>query len=250
MRLLLLVLLFSPFITFANYPDFYTSHGNYNIRSNDVLWHRTVWRHMDLQLSANTPYLGCENNLPQILISAVRRGSIKAYNSDSLKPVNILNWKALNDRLTIFTDAEAANTIRLTPFDLQELELREDLVFDSRHSRMYVDITAISLYLPADHPINPYGFRVHIATFSTKELYATLFKEHYWVGPNNLKSRITYEAAFKARYFDAPIVKVNNYDNSYYTDYISDPQKIRAYSDEIENKIRSFEYDLWIPGAN
>jgi hypothetical protein len=120
------------------------------------------------------------SELSAIILTAFQQGRIKAYQNDSL--THTLSWNDAEKRLIIPSTDFGDDTIDLymehgadwrkmvspkayfSGKDLYQIELKEEVIFDKEHSRMYRDIQTITIYFPADHPENTRGIQVNIAT--------------------------------------------------------------------------------------
>lgn len=123
--------------------------------------------------------------------------------------------------------AEAAGSAveYYSPQDLYQLELKEDQIFDKQRSRMYYDLLAITLKVPADHPLNIKGIEIPAGSFSYKELVQKVFKNNpnaVWYNPYNDAEHRTLADAFELRLFSSYIIKVSNPADDYLVDiYLS-----------------------------
>ena len=165
------------------------------IKSSDVMYKKTITRALDLREKQNMPLYSRNMEMTALLINAITKGTIKAYENDSLQTqltIEEFSIRTLTpDALTMMkTDTneiilehgenwkEVRNGIiseRFTARDFYQLEIKENVVFDKQRSKMYYDIQSISIYFPADHPKNEKGIQLPIASFSYKELVEGLF---------------------------------------------------------------------------
>ena len=56
-----------------------------------LMWKRTLWRRVDLKEKQNKPFFAMNRELSKIIISAVERGVLIPYRSDSVNDVNVMS---------------------------------------------------------------------------------------------------------------------------------------------------------------
>ncbi len=127
------------------------------------------------------------------------------------------------------------------------LEIKEDLIFDRKRSRMYHDIQAITLVIPGEY--YPAGIDKALATFSYKELVENVFIDNpqaIWFNPKNTIENRNLADAFDLRLFDARIVKYTNpKDNMIEDIYNLDLKLSLGKSQQYEHDILEYESNLW-----
>ena len=135
------------------------------------------------------------------------------------------------------------------PKDIYQLEIKEDMIFDKQRSRMYYDIHAITLKVPADHPLNIKGIEVPIASFSYKELVDKAFNNNpdaIWYNPYNDAEHKKLADAFELRLFSSYIVKVSNPNNDYIVDIYGGDQWTGIMASQWKAfELLEFEHNLW-----
>jgi len=131
--------------------------------------------------------------------------------------------------------------------DLTILELREDLIFDKRRSRMIHDIQAITIKIPSK--LHPAGLELPLASFSYKELVDNVFKENpaaIWYNPDgNLAEHRNFGEAFEMRLFMAHLFKVANWDDAAIEDIYGSGKASVVSGQNIEFELADYEQDLW-----
>ena len=170
-----------------------------------LMWKRTLWRRVDLKEKQNKPFFAMNRELSKIIISAVERGVLIPYRSDSVNDANVMSREDFliniqQENLDAeddfddggFEDDPFAAAFEDDPFATDEeeietgpifipnrefsiFEIKEDLYFDRIHSRIYFDIQSISMYLPGDSFYNLTGVEKPVASFRFIDLY-NLFK--------------------------------------------------------------------------
>jgi len=237
------------------------------VRTSDKMYRKELVRALDLREPQNKTLFSKNHEITKLLINAVMNGQITAYTNDSL--TDLLPLKAFTERMTmpnsneIPTDLEELKMMYPDTWeeilknpptpelyfakDLYQMEIKEDLFFDKQRSKMYYDIKAITLFIPADHPQNEKGIQEPVASFDFKEL-EKFFKDN----PNAVSFNSQNDAehknladAFKLRLFSSYIIKVSNADDQYLTDIYNDPVKGIMASQWAAHDLLEYEHNLW-----
>lgn len=132
----------------------------------------------------------------------------------------------------------------LFPSQLYKLELKEDVIFDKKRSRLYHDIQTVTMIMPAKY-MGALGFEKPIASFKYSDL-AKLFRAHpeeaIWFNEQNNAQHKNLADAFDLWLFSSYITKVSNPTGQ----TISDGTRngLLAAQQAMEELIE-FEYSLW-----
>ncbi|MEM7550665.1 MAG: gliding motility protein GldN [Bacteroidota bacterium] len=257
--------------------DGYNPNSVHPIHENDIMYKKRVWRRMDLREKQNQPFFAFNNEVTKIMIEAVMKGDLYAYQSDSLS--NRYTKEQFEEQLTIpelggglsdeekalgfseddgwgdsgwgdegDSDAEEQEVISdlFLPNQVNVLEIMEDIIFDKKRSRLYYDIQTIKLVLPPE--LFDTGLEKVVATFRYKDL-EELFRKTphaYWFNPQNSREHKNLSDAFALRLFKANLVKVENPEDSYIVDiYNKSPKQGIMASQWLENEIIEYEHNLW-----
>ena len=211
-----------------------------------LMWKRTLWRRVDLKEKQNKPFFAMNRELSKIIISAVERGVLIPYRSDSVNDANVMSredfliniqqenldaeddfddggfeddpFAAAFEDDPFATDEEEVETgpIFIPNREFSIFEIKEDLYFDRIHSRIYFDIQSISMYLPGDSFYNLTGVEKPVASFRFIDLYnlfKSMPKEAIWFNDSNIAQHKNLGDAFLLRLFKGIIVKVANADD-------------------------------------
>jgi hypothetical protein len=132
--------------------------------------------------------------------------------------------------------------------DLYELELKEDMIFDKKRSRMYHDIKTITLHVPSGAPGNTAGMEKPIATFKYSDL-VKVFRNNpqnaIWFNAQNDAQHKNLADAFELWLFNSYITKVSNPGDSMLSDvYGSEKEGILA-AQQTASDLVEYEYNLW-----
>ncbi len=241
------------------------------INQDDQLYRKTMWYRIDLQEKQNKAFHARGNELTNTIIEAAKAGIIRPFSNDSLATRMSLDefmqnltmpnqatepeWNLDDD--VVWEDPNNAeqqnqngeNTVKAEeylPREFKILELKEDLVFDKKRSRMYHDIQAITIFLPADK--NPTGIEKPIATFSYRELVENVFRDNpaaIWYNNQNPKEHRNLEEAFELRLFAAHLVKYSNSEDSSIEDITAVGKAALVSSIQMEHELLEYEHNLW-----
>jgi gliding motility associated protien GldN len=132
--------------------------------------------------------------------------------------------------------------------DLYEIELKEDMIFDKKRSRMYHDIKTITLHVPSSAPGNVSGIETPIATFKYSDL-VKVFRNNpqnaIWFNAQNDAQHKNLADAFELWLFNSYITKVSNPGDSMLSDvYGSERDGILA-AQQTASDLVEYEYNLW-----
>ncbi len=280
-KILLLSILISgiSIVGFAQedpYANQYNEHSVRPIRKDDQMFKKSLWWRMDLRTKQNTPFFANNNEISRLLINAVREGRIEPFTNDSLN--TRMSIEDFNEKLRIpqaALDAEAdfkkfedenldwgpgtGGTASKSkkeekapisneyfPRQLYILELKEDLIFDSRRSRMFHDLQVITLMIPAEQ--TPTGIEKVVCSFSYFELVHKVFKHNpdaIWFNPQNSSQHRNLTDAFELGLHGKYLVKYENPRDSYIVDIYGANKRSLQMSEQAVYRLMEYEATLW-----
>jgi gliding motility associated protien GldN len=249
------------------------------IRKDDQMFKKSLWFQMDLRTKKNAPFFAQNNELPRLIIDAAKKGLLQPYYSDSL--ATTITKEEFLERLRIpQADREedlllasseddwgsasggekkrkpvfAPDQDEYLPKQLFRIEIKEDLIFDKRRSRMYHDIQAITIIIPGE--VSATGVDKVLASFSYKELYDKLFHiekggkkydnpDAIWFNPQNPAEHRNLSEAFDLRLFESRLVKYENPKNSHIEDLYENSKRALIHSEEAVYQLMEYEALLW-----
>jgi gliding motility associated protien GldN len=260
--------------------DGYNPHSLNPIHKHDQLFKRTLWVRMDCREKINKPFHAKNHELAKVMLDAVRAGLVRPFMNDSL--MTRMDEQTLTERLTI-PEAEAGlsaeekalgfkpedalmggadswddegkdkkkvseTATTFFPKDMYIFEIKMDLIFDKKRSRMYRDIQSITIVIPAEK--NPAkGVDIPIASFSYKELVEGVFADNpeaIWYNFENPGQHMGLAHAFELNLFNGRIVKMENGDDVYLdTMYGNDQRAALVAAEQIKYDLLEFESLLW-----
>lgn len=176
------------------------------IRSADVMWHRRLWREIDLTEKTNQHLYFYKNNpkpnlcLFDLIYQHVLNGSLKAYSTKDDKFTTELNVDSLPILLadSIYISDTTENKIKqfvpVVSKDVVKFWLKEDWIYDSKYSRIDVRIIGIC-------PV-----RIKKDEFGQVIGYQQLF----WVYFPHARNILVNHEAFKKESEDAPRISFDD----------------------------------------
>jgi gliding motility associated protien GldN len=232
----------------------------YSIREVDVAWKRRVWQQIDVKQKKNQPFIyeGDEYTgggaFIEILIDAVKKGKIAAYNPLDDAFTTPMDLEAIERSLGGSVDSELViDPITLeeqwtrveTEFNVNSVskyQIKEDWLFDRNAGRMVVRIIGIAPLV--DRYDEGGNFRGSLALFWL--YYPDLRKilANYEVyNPLNDINRISWSDYFDNRYFDSYVIR-NSANNPTKRKYDAGLRGLEEAQRDME-KIYNMEMDMW-----
>ncbi len=169
------------------------------------------------------------------------------------------NGKVMKDKKgkTIMVPAPAAvaaapvlpaGSFEYRPKDLYQLELKEEMIFDKKRSRMYHDIKTIKLLVPSTLAQNTSGIETEVATFKYSDL-VKVFRAHpenaIWFNAQNDAQHKNLADAFELWLFNSYITKVSNAADARLDDLYGGGQQGILAAQQTAADLIEYEYNLW-----
>jgi len=127
------------------------------------------------------------------------------------------------------------------------IQIREDIIFDKRRSRLYYDTQAITLYVPGEYTAEK--FDKPLGVFSYKEL-EDYFRRRpdicIWYNQYNSAENKNLADAFLMRLFHGNLTKVENPDDALISEiYDGSPKEGIFAAEWLEMQLMEKEHNLW-----
>lgn len=229
------------------------------LREADVMWSRTVWRKLDLREKLNLPLyfpvqpIGDRQSLTQVLIEAIKEGSLSAYAPMDDDFRTILTREEVTRIFTHFDTLMIENPdspgdiipkvvqVDLDLSEITEYRIKEEWFFDKQRSVMDVRIVGI---MPVRKEIIEDEVR-------TKPLFWIYFPEARIILNNkavfnrfNDAARVSYDDIFSKRMFASYIYKESNVYDRNISDYTMGTDALLE-ADRIKKNMFDMESDYW-----
>jgi len=230
------------------------------VREADVMWHRRIWRTIDLREKINHPLyypispIADRKSLFDVIKEGVSNGELTAYDfSDDEFAIPLTKSEAvasMGDTITVYQEDEYGDpSIEVKTYeevgsvDIIAFRLKEDWFFDRERSMMDVRIMGIC---PVKNLLNDDG-----SVRGPKPLFWIYFPEARYVFANydvfnrqNEAEKRTYEDIFWKRMFNSYITKRSNvYDRSL-PEYKT-ALDLLLEAEKIKEDLFIMEHDLW-----
>lgn len=241
--------------------DNYNQYSYRAILDKDIMFKKTVWRRLDLKEKQNKAFMTSGRELPTLIMEYIKRGKIKAYSSDSLDDGKVLTMDEFKAKLKDPNAGDIGDTAGMSADEIKQLlgqntdidtklmtlvDLKEDVIFDRKRSRMYYDIMSITVYIPAS--LNPRGFDMPVATVKYKELADNFKKDKRaaWFNRENDAEHRNYVDAFDLRLFNSFLIKVSNPEDELIIDTYGGDQRAGRYgAEKAAMDLLEYENNLW-----
>ena len=241
------------------------------------LMQRTLWWRVDLKEKQNHSFFARGFEISHIIIQAVKSDLLTPYANDSVMvPMNkkdfLENLKIPDqgggiteeERALGFTEEDAfgdddwgdlgsnfsseeEGSDEFAAQDFSVIEIKEDWFLDKVRSRMYHDIQAITLILPADK--NPALFEKPVASFRFIDLvkiFRSMPQKAIWYNAKNNSKHLNMSDAFLLRMFYGNLVKIANPEDDRIIDVYSKSRKQAIIASlQLEHALVEFENQLW-----
>ncbi|MBW6482165.1 MAG: gliding motility protein GldN [Vicingaceae bacterium] len=230
-----------------------------HVREQDVMWHRRIWREIDLREKINHPLyypitkINDRKSLFDVMKDAIMEGTITAFDeADDEFTVQLTISQAIakmGDSTEIFVEDEFGELVPTLTYketasiDVIKYQMKEDWFFDRERSIMDVRIMGIS---PIVSVLDENGdFK------GLKRLFWVYFPEARYVFANydvfnrqNDAERRTFEDIFWKRMFNSYIIKRSNVYDRGLIDYKLGIDLLLE-ADQIKEEIFNMEHDVW-----
>lgn len=197
------------------------------IRSQDVMWHRRLWREIDLKDKINQHLYFSKNNpnpntsLFDLILQEVVNGNLNAYHpkddkfSEKIDSNSILNF--IGD--SVFSNDTSINKKKvfqpLKSKDVVKLWLKEDWIYDSKYSKIEVRILGVCpLKIKRDEFGQVIGFEQLFWVYFP-QLRFTLVNYEAFKKEITDNERVSFDDVFIDRKFDSFIINQNT-NNDYH----------------------------------
>lgn len=232
----------------------------------DLSYMKEIYRNLDLEKGPNAALYYPEDviegkeNLFRLIFNLVLDGQIPAYEyldgkeifSDQYK----MNVKDILERFDIYAQEVKGSTEKNPKYIIEESDVPTGLVknyyiiekweFDRRSSSMKTKVEAIC---PVISTFGDYGDLTKYPMFWIKmeSLSPYLSQQYVSIDDDNNLPQYTLNDFFTMNLYDGEIYKIRNLRNLTMAQMYPDEDDLRRAQDSIDNKLRNYGKDLWVP---
>lgn len=232
----------------------------------DLVWQRDIYRQIDLRNDVNAPLYYPEDvvdgqqNLFRLMFSLVLSGKLPAYEYLDGREVFTDQYKVkvgeMLDRFGIYAQQARGSTPANPRYEIAEADVPtaqvlnyyviEKWEFDKRTNRTKTRIVAIC---PILNKIGDYGEETRYPMFWVKfdQLRPFLASQYVFLTDDNNLARHSLDDFFTLGMYQGDIVKTKNLRNLSMQQMYPDADRLRAAQDSIDNRLRNFGGNLWVP---
>lgn len=230
----------------------------------DLEWTRTIYRQIDLSKDVNAPLYFPEDvvdgqqNLFRILLSLVVDEKIPAYEYLDGREVFTEKYQIkvpeMLERFGIYYKQDGGS--RRSKYVIEEADVPTGQVlnyyivekweFDRRSNQMKVRVEAIC---PVLNKYGDYGGEAKYPMFWVKfdQLRPYLAQQYVFLTDDNNLARYSLDDYFTMNMYQGDIYKTKNLRNLSLAQQHPDPDDLKHAQDSIEQRLRSFDKNLWVP---
>ncbi len=231
------------------------------------MWERIIYRQLDLTQNENLalyypdePVDGQES-LFRIILRVVCNGQVPAYEYLDGREVFTDQYKIkvgeMLDRFHIMYTTGRGSTEKNPRYVIDESDVPSNEVlsyyaieryeFNSLENRVNKQIQAIC---PVLHRVDDYGGEpIKYPMFWVKldQLRPYLAQQSIFVDDDNNLAKYNYDDYFQLGMYKGDIYKTRNLRNQSLMQMFPDPDDLKHAQDSIENRLRAFDRNLWVP---
>lgn len=233
----------------------------------DLQWMKVVYRSLDLTKDKNPAlYYPDEPNadgqdLFFIIMRCLADGKISAYEyldgremfTDQYK----IKVRDMLDRFHVLYAEAKGSTSKSPKFKIEDADIPANEVlsyyiiekweFDTRSNKMKSRVEAVC---PVLHRTDDYGgepLKYPMFWVKLNDIRPWLAQQYVFTDDDNNLTRYNLDDFFKLQMYTGEIYKVKNLRNLSLAQQYPDPEKRKLAQDSIEQRLRSFDKNLWVP---
>lgn len=232
----------------------------------DLAYMRQIYRQLDLTKDANTPLyfpedvIDGQENLFRIILRLVVDGKIPAYEYLDGREVFTDKYKVnvadMLERFGIYAQEAKGSTERNPKFVIEEADvptgqvlnyyILEKWEFDRRSNQMKTRVEAIC---PVLNRSGDFGGEAKYPMFWVKfdALRPYLAQQYIFLSDDNNLPQYSLDDYFNLGMYDGEIYKTRNLRNLSMAQMYPDEDDLKRAQDSIDNRLRSFGKNLWVP---
>ena len=232
----------------------------------DLAWMREIYRQIDLTQPDNAALyfpedvIDGQENLFRLMLRLVINGEIPAYEyldgreifTDKYK----INVRDMLDRFGIYYTEGKGSTEKNPKFVIEEADVPTTQVlnyyiiekweFDRRSNDMKMRVVAIC---PVLNRSSDFGGDARYPLFWVKfdALRPYLAQQYVFISDDNNLPQYSLDDYFNMEMYKGDIYKTKNLRNLSLVQMFPDPDDLKRAQDSIDNRLRNFDKNLWVP---
>ena len=230
-------------------------------------WMRVIYRSIDLTDLSNMalyyPELPTEDgsNLFFIIMRLLADGKISAYEyldgRELFTEQYKINVREMLDRFHVLYSEAKGSTEKNPKFTIEESDIPSNEVlsyyiiekweFDRLKGRMNTRVTAIC---PVLHRTDDFGgepIKYPMFWVKMNDIRPYMAQQYVFTDNDNNLVRYSYDDFFQTGMYKGSIYKTKNLRNLSMMQMFPDPDDLKRAQDSIENRLQSFDRNLWVP---
>ncbi len=232
----------------------------------DLAYMREIYRSLDLAKDGNTPLYYPEDvvdgqmNLFRLILKLVVDGTVPAYEyldgREAFTDQYKINVGEMLDRFDIYHTTAKGSTEKNPRYAIEEADVPTNQVlnfyiiekweFDRRTNRMKTRVEAIC---PVLNRSGDFGGEAKYPMFWVKfdQLRPYLAQQYVFLNDDNNLAQYSLDDYFNLGMYDGEIYKTRNLRNLSMAQMYSDPDDLKRAQDSIDNRLRNYGKDLYVP---
>lgn len=232
----------------------------------DLAWMREIYRQLDLTKEENAALyfpedvIDGQENLFRLMLRLVINGEIPAYEYLDGREVFTDQYKIkvrdMLDRFGIYYTEGKGSTEKNPKFVVEEADVPTTQVlnyyiiekweFDRRSNQMKMRVEAIC---PVLNRSSDFGGDARYPMFWVKfdALRPYLAQQYVFISDDNNLPQYSLDDYFNMEMYKGDIYKTKNLRNLSMVQMFPDPDDLKRAQDSIDNRLRNFDNNLWVP---